>query len=32
MKLFDQNLFDYKKKASEFAAYYDRLLKELGIN
>ena len=31
-KLFEQNRIDDAKKASEDAAYYDRLLKELGIN
>lgn len=31
-KLFEQNRIDDAKKASENAAYYDRLLKELGIN
>ena len=30
-KLFEQNRIDDAKKASEDAAYYDRLLKELGI-
>ena len=31
-KLFEQNRIDDAKKASEDAAYCDRLLKELGIN
>ena len=31
-KLFEQNRIDDAKKASEDAAYYDSLLKELGIN
>ena len=30
--LFEQNRIDDAKKASEDAAYCDRLLKELGIN
>ena len=31
-KLFEQNRIDDAKKASEDAAYCDRLLKEFGIN
>ena len=31
-KLFEQNHIDDAKKASEDAAYCDRLLKEFGIN
>ena len=31
-KLFEQNRIDDAKKASEYAAYCDRLLKEFGIN
>lgn len=31
-KLFEQNHIDDAKKASEDAAYRDRLLKEFGIN